>query len=59
MNYSLIFHRDVKADIHDSFVWYEAQRIGLGKDFILSLEASFDNILRNPERFPISEENTR
>ena len=59
MNYTLIFHRDVNSDIHDSFVWYETQRTGLGADFVLSLEATFENIMRNPERFPISEEDTR
>ena len=59
MKYSLVFHRDVENDIHDSFTWYEGHRSGLGNDFILSLEATLENIRRNPERFPNSVENTK
>lgn len=59
MSFSLVFHPDVQADIHDSFTWYETHRTGLGNEFILSMEATLENIRRNPARFPITEAGTR
>lgn len=59
MSFQLIFHPDAGVDVQDSFVWYESQRPGLGDEFILSMEATLENIRRNPTRFPLSEEGTR
>jgi plasmid stabilization system protein ParE len=59
MIYSLAFHPEVNNDILNSYVWYESQRPGLGDGFILSIEATLENIRRNPEHFPLSDEATR
>jgi plasmid stabilization system protein ParE len=59
MSFSIVFHPDVESDVHESFIWYENNRIGLGNEFILSLEATLENIRRNPARFLIAENGTR
>ena len=48
MNYRLLISDESSLDIIDTFLWYETQREGLGKDFELCLEAGFNTLLRNP-----------
>lgn len=45
----LIFHPEVKEDIKSSYQWYQEQAEGLGEDFILEFEASYQVISEFPE----------
>lgn len=40
-------------DISDAYKWYEAQRKGLGENFLLCIEQALSKILRNPENFSV------
>ncbi len=48
----LIIRTEVEVEIADAFEWYEARVPGLGSDFLLASDATFDGILRNPRQFP-------
>ena len=49
--YSLVFKPEVYDDIKIAYDWYEEQRIGLGEDFLLTLEASYSQISRMPKAY--------
>jgi|GEM_PF-1457752 len=50
ITYSYInFCPEAEEDINDAFLWYESHSIGLGTEFIRSIDASFSSIIRNPE----------
>jgi plasmid stabilization system protein ParE len=51
MIFPLIVRPEAEEDISDAFRWYESQSIGLGAEFIRSVEASFSSIGRNPELY--------
>ena len=44
---------EAKQDAQTAYKWYEAQAEGLGEDFLACLDASFQQISKNPQRFPI------
>ena len=50
--YTLLIRDDVFDDIKQAYDWYEEQRIGLGEDLLLSLEASYAVITRHPHMYP-------
>jgi toxin ParE1/3/4 len=41
-----------EADVDQAFAWYEAQREGLGLEFLTAVEAAFALITRSPDTFP-------
>ena len=47
--YTLAFKEEVYSDIKVSYDWYEKQQIGLGEDFLRSLESSYSQISREPK----------
>lgn len=47
----LAFRRAVGRDLASAYRWYEAQRTGLGEQFLAAVDASFDAIGRFPEMF--------
>ena len=49
--YSLVFKPEVYDDIKIAYDWYDKQRIGLGEDFLLTLEASYAQISRMPKAY--------
>ena len=49
--YDLVFKPEVYDDIKIAYDWYEEQRIGLGEDFLLTLEASYAQISRMPKAY--------
>ena len=49
----LNFHPDVSLEIKSSYQWYQKQAHGLGDDFLLELENSFDTILNFPDTWPL------
>jgi toxin ParE1/3/4 len=48
-----------KEDLESSFAWYEAQRRGLGFDFLDCIESSIMKILISPESYNIIYSNFR
>ena len=48
MNFKLIIRPEAKADLLDSFRWYQKQRDGLGLDFKLCVDEVISKIRRNP-----------
>lgn len=51
MIYGQIIRRAAESDIRDAYSYYEACRVGLGQEFLLSVEATLARISRNPEQF--------
>ena len=49
--HTIVFKPEVYDDIKTAYDWYESQRSGLGEDFLLTLEASYANIVRNPQLY--------
>ncbi len=49
--YKLEFKSEVYEDIKIAYDWYESQRIGLGEDFLLTLEESYSKIVRTPKLY--------
>jgi plasmid stabilization system protein ParE len=49
--YRLTFKPEVYDDIKTAYDWYEAQRAGLGEDFLLTLEEFYVKITRNPKLY--------
>ena len=41
------------ADIDEAYRWYEAQRPGLGEEFLLALNATRDRVVEQPEAYPV------
>ena len=51
--YTLKFKPEVYNDIKVAYDWYESQRIGLGEDFLLTLEESYSKITRTPKVYQL------
>jgi toxin ParE1/3/4 len=49
--YRLIVRQRVIDQSRKQYVWYEEKRIGLGEDFLLSVEACLNYIQRSPFAF--------
>ena len=49
--YEIRFKPEVYDDIKIAYAWYESQRIGLGEDFLLTLEESYVKITRTPKLY--------
>ena len=41
------------ADVEEAYAWYEAQREGLGDEFLAAVQAALESILHHPEAAPI------
>jgi plasmid stabilization system protein ParE len=52
MTRSLIVRPEAEADIAQAFHWYEARVPGLGSEFLLVFDATFNSILRNHLLYP-------
>ena len=51
--YTIEFKSEVYDDIKIAYDWYESQRLGLGEDFLLTLEESYSKIARTPKHYQI------
>ena len=54
MSYHLIFTTETQEDLREGFLWYEEKRIGLGVDFMMTIEATLKSIERNPLAFSLA-----
>lgn len=59
MNYELILKPRAEIDVWESVLYYNSKRQRLGDEFLLSLEAKFNEIVRNPYQFPVFYKNIR
>lgn len=50
---SVRFLAEAEADLLEAIRWYEAQRPGLGQELLLEVDAKVNQIVENPNRFPI------
>ncbi|MEE9392305.1 MAG: type II toxin-antitoxin system RelE/ParE family toxin [Planctomycetota bacterium] len=41
------------ADIEEAHSWYEAQRTGLGREFLIAVSALLQAIAESPRRYPV------
>jgi plasmid stabilization system protein ParE len=46
------FLPSARQDIADAFAWYERQSLGLGLEFLRSVEATVVSIQRHPQMYP-------
>ena len=54
-----IFRPAAAADVEDAYRWYEAQRTGLGEEFLAAVGAAMASMAANPEQFPVLHRETR
>jgi plasmid stabilization system protein ParE len=47
---------EAELDIAEAYVWYESRRIGLGEEFLSSVDACMEVIRRQPEMYPFVHE---
>ena len=47
------------ADIEDTFLWYQTQRLGLGDEFREALRFTLNQVAENPQSYPIIHRGTR
>ncbi len=59
MKYKVIVRPEAEDDLKAAFSWYEDNRVGLGYDFLLQVNAGLNFIMKNPEIHPIEYKGTR
>ena len=47
------FRPAASADVEAAYEWYEAQRPGLGDEFIVAVDAAVASILAFPDAYPV------
>ena len=52
MTYTTIIRPEAEQDVQKAFLWYEKNRLALGYDFLLQVDAGLQFIQRNPEVHP-------
>ena len=57
--FKLVLKPHAEIDFAETAIWYNFQREGLGEEFLLALEAKFNEIQRNPYQFKIIYKNVR
>jgi plasmid stabilization system protein ParE len=50
----IIFDLVARLEFEDAIVWYNEQELGLGDRFEAEIDAAFQRILKDPERFQIA-----
>jgi plasmid stabilization system protein ParE len=53
MSIKVIFSSAAEEEIQGSFDWYEHRVVGLGEQFVYSIDLTIELIVQNPEGFPI------
>jgi plasmid stabilization system protein ParE len=59
MPVELVIAPEAELDIAEAYGWYESRRMGLGEDFLSSVDASLESIRRRPEMYPVVHESYR
>lgn len=55
----LVIALEASQDLDEAYDWYELRNVGLGEQFLRSVDASIQAILRAPEMHAIAHENYR
>jgi plasmid stabilization system protein ParE len=55
----LIVAPEAEQDLAEAYAWYELRRVGLGEEFLTSVDASIHAICRAPEMHELVHENYR
>ena len=53
MSLPVIVRDEAEADIAEAAIWYERRSVGLGAEFVRSIDACLSLISRQPEIFPV------
>lgn len=59
MPLKLIIRPEAEEEIREAYDWYEDRVSGLGSEFLLTVDATMNAILRNPQQFPVVYRNLR
>lgn len=59
MKYEIVLTPDANQDITETFLWYESQSIGLGKNFLAQVDNSLKIIQNNHELYSIKYRDVR
>jgi len=49
----LVLAPEAELDIAEAYAWYESRRLGLGEEFLSSVDASMESIRRRPEIYSL------
>ena len=49
MGVDLVIAPEAELDIAEVYAWYETRRVELGEEFLISVDACIESILRQPE----------
>ena len=56
---SLVVRPAAAADLDEAFLWYEAQREGLGEEFLNAVTRVMDALAESPRQYPVVHRDTR
>ncbi|SPF48066.1 Predicted plasmid stabilisation protein ParE [Candidatus Sulfopaludibacter sp. SbA4] len=48
----LVVAPEAELDITEAYIWYERRRVGLGEEFLSSVDACMERIRRQPAIYP-------
>ena len=55
----LVIAPEAQLDIAEAYAWYEGSKVGLGEEFLGSIDACIEQIRRQPDLFPFIHEGYR
>jgi toxin ParE1/3/4 len=55
----LVIAPETEHDITEAYAWYEGRRVGLGEEFLSSVDAAIETIRRSPEMYSVVHEGYR
>ena len=47
----LVIAPEAEQDIAEAYAWYEGRRVGLGEEFLSSVDACIETIRRTPDMY--------
>ena len=53
MKYELLIRGRAKRDVRRASKWYERQREGLGREFVVEVDAALERVVDNPEQYEV------
>jgi plasmid stabilization system protein ParE len=52
----LVIAPEVQQDLAEAYAWYEQRRVGLGEEFLSSVDACIHRICRHPSMYAVAHE---
>jgi plasmid stabilization system protein ParE len=59
MAVELVLAPEAESDIAEAYDWYEDRRVGLGEEFLSSVDACLEGTRRWPDMYPVVHEHFR